>query len=250
MSHVDGQPAVKGVDHSMALWRSFVAEREHREMAMEGPFDSFKDAMEGAMDSKYRELRGEGGFLIHEEATSSLARLSEVPTEAEAVALTAEVPPSWLRYADEEESVEIREPQPNGIQQHDLSLRSHPPDGVKIAEPGDAGSTSRDGDYQPTASITRMSNEYRKVFDPTNAGSAASSVRRKPIPGTEVGAMLASTTQTAESSRSPAPYKGRQDSVQTVVRQTTAAQAAAPQSAQMQEIYPVDTGMDREQDLQ
>ncbi|KAG9198129.1 hypothetical protein G6514_010455 [Epicoccum nigrum] len=89
-SYVDEQSAAKGADHSMAMWRSFMAERERCEMALEGSFDSFQDAMEGAMDLKYRELRGEGGFLIHEEASTFLTGQSnEVPTQDEPVGLTA-----------------------------------------------------------------------------------------------------------------------------------------------------------------
>lgn len=255
-SYIDEQPVVKGVDHSMAIWRSFMAEREHLEVAMEGSFDSFQDAMEAAMDSKYRELRGEGSFLIYEAASSSLAKpLYKFPTEDEAVECTPEVR-SWVKYAiEEEERVEVCKPQLNGIQQHGLTLRPEPPAGVTIAEPGDAASTSRDGDHQPTASNTQMSNGHRKVPDPTNARSAGlpvrtSSVRRKPIPGREAVTMLASTTQTAESSRIPVPSKGRQDSAQTVVPQTAAAQAVARQSAQEQDIHPLFRRMDRKQDLQ
>lgn len=255
-SYIGEQPAVKGVDYSMAMWRSFMAERERHEMAMEGCFDSFQDAMEGAMDSKYRELKGEGGFLIHEEASTLLAgRSDEVPTKDEPVELTAEVQ-TWLKYADEGgKGVQVCEPQPNSIQQHGLSLRFEPPTGVTIAEPVDAGSRSRDDDYQPTASILQMRNRHRKVLDPTNARSAGlpnrtGSVRRKPIPGGEAVNMLESTTHTAETSRSPTPSKGRQDSAQTVVPQTTAAQAVAPLSAQVQDRYPLYTDMDQKQDPQ
>lgn len=208
------------------------------------------------MDSKYRELRGESGFLIHEEASTLLAgRSDEVPTKDEPVELTAEVQ-TWLKYADEGgKGVQLCEPQPNGIQQHDLSLCFEPQTGVTIAEPVNARSRSRDDDYQSTASIPQMSNGHRKVLDSANARSAGlpnrtGSVRRKPIPGRGAVTMLARTTQTAESSRSPAPSKGRQDSAQTVVPQTTTAQAVAPLSAQVQDRYPLHTEMDRKQDPQ
>lgn len=240
----------------MAMWRSFMAERERHEMAMEGSFESFQDAMEGAMDSKYRELKGEGGFLIHGEASTLLAgRLDEVPTKDEPVELTAEVQ-TWLKYADEGgKGVQVCEPQPNGIQQHGLSLRFEPPAGITIEGPVDTGSTSRDDIYQPTASIPQMSNGHRSVFDPTNGKSTGlrhrtGGVRRKPISGREAVTGLASTTHTAETSRSPTPSKGRQDSAQTVVPQTTAAQAVPPQSAQLHDRYPLYTGMDRKQDPQ
>jgi hypothetical protein len=252
-SYIDGQPAVKGVDHSMAMWRSFMAEREHREMAMEGSFDSFQDAIEGAMDSKYRELRGEGGFLIHEEASALLTGQSDkVPTEVEPVESTAEVQ-TWLKYADEEEDgVGACEPQLNSVQQHDLSRCSEPPGGATIAESGGAGSTSRDDDSQPTAPVIQMCNG--RVLDPTTASARlpnhTSSVRRKPILVREAITMPPGTTQTAESSMSPAPPKGRQDSAQTVVPQAMTPQIEATQSAQAQERYPLYTGMGRKQDLQ
>jgi hypothetical protein len=233
-----------------------MAEREHREMAMEGSFDSFQDAMEGAMDLKYRELRGEGGFLIHEEASTFLTGQSdEVPTQDEPVGLTAEVK-TWLKYADEKrDGVEVCKPQPITVQQHDLSRCSEPSNGATLAEPGDAEFTSRNGDSQPIAYIAEMTNGHREVPDLTNTRSGGlpnhtSSLRRKPIPGRETTTVLASTTQTTESSRSPAPFKGRQDSAQTVIPQATAAHAVASQTAQVQERYPLYTGMDRKQDLQ
>jgi hypothetical protein len=253
-SNIDEQPAVKGVEHSMATWRSFMAEREHREMAMEGSFDSFQDAIEGAMDSKYRELRGEGSFLIHEEASALLTGQSaKVPAEDRPVELTAEVQ-TWLKYADEEEDgAGICERQTHSVQQHDLSRYYEPPNGAAIAKLGGAGSTSRDGDSQPTAPVIQVCNG--QMLDRTIARGAGlpnrtSSIRRKPIPGRETVTMPPSTTQTAESSRSPAPSKGRQDSAQTVVPRAMAPQIEATQSAQMQERYPLYTGKGRKQDPQ
>ncbi|KAF3009843.1 hypothetical protein E8E13_010445 [Curvularia kusanoi] len=73
-SPTDDQPAAESADSIMERWRSFSLQREKDESLMLGAFDSFEGSMEEAMNSKYKELRGEGRFLINEKADASLKK--------------------------------------------------------------------------------------------------------------------------------------------------------------------------------
>lgn len=107
----------------MAEWRLTVLEREKQELAMEGAFDAFQDAIEKAMNVKYQELRGEGWFLVDMDSLPEQWKKGEEndeepkrPNEEERL---------WLKQAQWEEKVmEFRDPSTGSAQRACLDTDS------------------------------------------------------------------------------------------------------------------------------
>jgi len=98
----------------MAKWQSFHSARQQEEIAMEGAFDSFQNMMEQAMNLKYKILRGERSFIIdaetvelttEEPAQSLVEPLAESPVEKEQLTTANSEEKIWMTYTENEDHV-------------------------------------------------------------------------------------------------------------------------------------------------
>lgn len=127
-----GEPPVEfKADDTFLCWRAYLSKINQRQDNMEDAFDPFQDTIEEAFDAKYKELLGEGKFLIDEkEEAKSPAEVSiQLPDQEAAVIPTADAE-IWLAYRKAEESFsEVRDAY-TGSARRQLSVSElvvHPP---------------------------------------------------------------------------------------------------------------------------
>jgi hypothetical protein len=104
----------------MSKWRALISEREEQERKMEGAYNPFQDMIEDAMNLKYKELKGEGSFLIYEESVELPAKVPvELPVQ---MAVKEEEPAApkenktWVVHSKEDEITEFCDPYTGSVQ--------------------------------------------------------------------------------------------------------------------------------------
>jgi hypothetical protein len=127
-----GEPPVEfKADDTFADWKTYLSLFNQKEENMEDAFDPFQDSIENAFDAKYKELLGEGKFLIDERAEAELP--AEVPIELpvhQADIVPTEDADTWLAHRTAEEAFsEVRDAY-TGSARRRLSISKlviHPP---------------------------------------------------------------------------------------------------------------------------
>lgn len=106
-----------GADRIMAEWHALLSERGEQEIMMQGAYDPFQDMIEEAFDLKYKELRGEGSFLIQEESVElPVKTLIEPPIEEEEPAAQSQTESIWLTHSKKEEDIaEFHDPHTGSV---------------------------------------------------------------------------------------------------------------------------------------
>ncbi|KAF2628392.1 hypothetical protein BU25DRAFT_34740 [Macroventuria anomochaeta] len=225
-------------------WEAFNFEREQQEKAMGGAFDSFQDMIEEAMDSKYKELKGEGKFLIYEDAielpVEPPVELPVVPNEDES---------AWVIHTKkEEEIIEFCDPYTGSVQRpcspsesphvsgdylacHPPKPRTYPPGPHSTAEVARSekpkvvvdeqhdSTPSPSDDSQPVQLEAEVDDERPKTRMAPKQGESrlprpTSRARGSPASGRRESSVQPNAAQPADASKSRAPSKSRKDSVQ------------------------------------
>ncbi|KAH6625248.1 hypothetical protein C7974DRAFT_196904 [Boeremia exigua] len=238
------EPPVKlRAEGVMAEWQLFLSERRHEETAMEGAFDPFQHVMEQAMNQKYKELRGEGNFLVDDDAAGSTAAAEpvELPVEQEVLAATNDEEWTWVSHLKKEEHVtEFCDPYTGSVK------RNSPSDSPRVSTDYMICHPPKPRTYPaglPCPTNTTQSEEPEPVTDsqhdstpspkagpqPTYLGEVNDKSLRTSIPASERESRLPKPTRSWSGEartahpvgvpRSRAPVKGRQDSVQPVASQ-------------------------------
>ncbi|KAJ4370123.1 hypothetical protein N0V86_008859 [Didymella sp. IMI 355093] len=98
-------------DRILSDWKTYLSEFDQKHDNMEDGFDPFQDVIEDAFDAKYKDLLGEGRFLVDEEEEAELP--AEVPVEMpvqEVQAVPTKDANTWIAHKKAEEAFsEIRD---------------------------------------------------------------------------------------------------------------------------------------------
>ncbi|KAF3047150.1 hypothetical protein E8E12_011478 [Didymella heteroderae] len=101
-----GEPSVEfKADRVLGDWKSYLSEFNHEHDNMEDGFDPFQDVTEDAFNAKYKDLLGEGQFLVEEEEEAELP--AEGPVELavqDAEVVPTEDVDAWLAHKKAEET--------------------------------------------------------------------------------------------------------------------------------------------------
>jgi hypothetical protein len=111
-----------GVDQTLVEWKRFCVERKTQEVMMAGAWRPFQDLIEESFDRKYKELKGEGGFLVYKGPTEQPIQLVNPTEERTPVELNAsEV--AWLALGKKEEEItEFRDPHTGSVWRADSTF--------------------------------------------------------------------------------------------------------------------------------
>jgi hypothetical protein len=105
------EPVVFRADRILSDWKLYLSKFDQKHENMEDSFDPFQDIIEDAFDAKYKDLLGEGRFLVDEEEEAELP--AEVPVEMpvkEVQAVPTEDANTWIAHTKAEEAFsEIRD---------------------------------------------------------------------------------------------------------------------------------------------
>ena len=256
----------------MTEWQTFLFEQKQQQTAMKGAFDSFQNMIQAGMNSKYKELKGEGDFLLDEEAVELPAKGPiEILVETKEPAAPNEEESTWVTHTKKEEEVtEFRDPYTGSVKRPCLPFESprvsadflvcHPPkprtyptgpsSPTQVAQPekpksvvkDQHGATPGPKDGSQTIQLeAAVVDERLKIPNVVKERESrlprpAPKVGGRSVSGHRATSVHANAAQPAETPKSRTLPRYRKDSVQ----------PGTPQPAQTKERYAKYRHMDRE----